>query len=94
MTEVKFDPGSSESPLWRLIATDYKTKERDGGNCWLVLGGIGQFGWVLFGTWWYWVRIGWYWLIFDSSGSVQGGTGWYLVGSSWYCLVLSGIGLV
>ena len=36
MTEVKFDPGSSESPLWRLIATDYKTKERDGGTCWVA----------------------------------------------------------
>ena len=64
------------------------------GRYWLVLGDMGQFGVVMFGTQWYWVRIGWYCLIFDSTGSVQGGTGWYLVSSSWYCLVLGGIGLL
>ena len=55
---------------------------------------MGQFGVVLFGNQWYWVRIGWYWLIFDSTGSVQGGTGWYLVSITWFCLVLDGTGLL
>ena len=41
---------------------------------WLVLCDMGQFGVVLFGNQWYWVRIVWYWLIFDRTGSVQGGT--------------------
>ena len=52
-------------------------------------GDMGQFGVVLFGTLWYWVRIGCYCLIFDSTGSVQGGTGWYLVSLTWYFLVLT-----
>ena len=60
------------------------------GRYWLVFGDMGQFGVVLFGTW-YWVRIGWYWLIFDSTGSVQGGAGWYLVVLGQYILILLGI---
>ena len=40
---------------------------------------LGQYGAVLVGTWWHWVNIGWYWLIFDGNGSVQGSTGRYLV---------------
>ena len=59
----------------------------------MVLGDMGQFGVVLVGTKRYRVRIGWYWLIFDSTGSLQGGTGWYLVSITWYCFILSGIGL-
>jgi len=40
---------------------------------------LGQYRAALFGTWWYWVSIGWYWLIYNGAGSVQGGTGRYLV---------------
>ena len=40
---------------------------------------MGQYGAVLVGTWWYWVSIRWYWLIYDGSESVQGGTWWYWV---------------
>ena len=29
---------------------------------------------VLFGTWWYWVSIGRYWLVLGGTGSVEGGT--------------------
>ena len=34
---------------------------------------------VLVDTWWYWVSMEWYWLIYDGTGSVEGGSGWYLV---------------
>ena len=40
---------------------------------------LGQYGAVLVGTWWYWLKIGWYWLIYDGTGPVEGGTGRYLV---------------
>ena len=30
-------------------------------------------------TWWYWVNMEQYWLIYDGTGSVEGGTGRYLV---------------
>ena len=38
-----------------------------------------QYGLVLFDTWWYWVSMEWYWLLYDGAGSVEGGSGWYLV---------------
>ena len=31
---------------------------------------LGQYGEVLVGTWWYWVSIGQYGLIYDVTGSV------------------------
>ena len=40
---------------------------------------LGQLRAVLVGTWWYWVRIGRYWLLLGGTGSIEGGTGWYLV---------------
>ena len=40
---------------------------------------LGQYRAVLVGTWWYWVSIVWYWLIYDGTGLVQGSTGQYLV---------------
>ena len=30
-------------------------------------------------TWWYWVSMMRYWLIYDGTGSVEGSTGRYLV---------------
>ena len=49
---------------------------------------------VLVVTWWYWVIVELYWLIYDGAVSVQGNTGWYLmvlgqwkavlVGTWWY----------
>ena len=38
-----------------------------------------QYRLVLVDTWWYWVSMKLYWLIYDGTGSVEGGTGWYLV---------------
>ena len=38
-----------------------------------------QYRLVLVDTWWYWVSMKWYWLIYDGTGSVEGGSGWYLV---------------
>ena len=29
-------------------------------------------------TFWYWVSMEWYWLIYDGNGSVEGGAVWYL----------------
>ena len=43
---------------------------------------------VLVDTWWYWVSIEWYWLIYDGAGSVEGGSGWYLVVLGQYEAVL------
>jgi len=40
----------------------------------LVLGGTAT-GSVLFGTWWYWVSVGRYWLVLGGNGSTQGGAG-------------------
>ena len=40
---------------------------------------LGQYRSVLVDTWWYWVSMEWYWLIYDGTGSVEGGTDWYLV---------------
>ena len=41
---------------------------------------LGHYRAVLVGTGWFWVSIGWFLLINDSAGSVQGGNGRYLVG--------------
>ena len=38
-----------------------------------------QYRLALVNTWWYWVSMKRYWLIYDGTGSVEGGTGWYLV---------------
>ena len=38
-----------------------------------------QYRLELVDTWWYWVSMEWYWLIYDGTGSVEGGSGWYLV---------------
>ena len=40
---------------------------------------LGQLKAVLVGTWWYWVNMERYWLIYDGTGSAEGGTGRYLV---------------
>ena len=40
---------------------------------------LGQYEAVLVGTWWYWVNMERYWLIFDGTGSAEGGTVRYLV---------------
>ena len=34
---------------------------------------------VSVGTWWDWVSMEQYWLIYDDTWSVEGGSGWYLV---------------
>ena len=39
---------------------------------------LGQCRSVLIDTWWYWVSMERYWLIYDGTGSVEGGTGCYL----------------
>ena len=51
---------------------------------------LGQYGMILVGTWWYWVSIGWSWLIYDSTGSVEGSTVWYFVVLGQYGAVLVG----
>ena len=33
MSEARFDPVGSESPLWRLISGEYRGRERSGGVC-------------------------------------------------------------
>ena len=40
---------------------------------------LGQYRAVMVDTWWFWVSMEWYWLIYDDTGSVEGGSGWYLV---------------
>ena len=40
---------------------------------------LGQYRSVLVDTWWFWVSMEWYWLIYDDTGSVEGGTCWSLV---------------
>ena len=47
-----------------------------------------QYRLVLVDTWWYWVSMNRYWLIYDGIGSVEGGTGWYLVVLGQYEAVL------
>ena len=34
---------------------------------------------VLVDTWWYWVSMGRYWLIYEGTGTVESSSGWYLV---------------
>ena len=53
-----------------------------------------QYSLVLVDTWWYWVSMEWYWLIYDGTGSEEVGDCWYmmvlgqfravLVGTWWY----------
>ena len=38
-----------------------------------------QYRSVLIDTWWYWVNMERYWLIYDGTGSAEGGTVRYLV---------------
>ena len=40
---------------------------------------LGQYKSVLINTWWYWVNMERYWLIYDGTGSAEGGTVRYLV---------------
>ena len=40
---------------------------------------LGQYRAALVDTWWYWVSMEWYWLLYDGAGSVEGGSMWYLV---------------
>ena len=47
-----------------------------------------QYKLALADTWWYWVSMEWYWLIYDGTGSVEGGTDWYLVALGQYGVVL------
>ena len=49
-----------------------------------------QYRLVLVDTWWYWVSIEWYWLIYDGAGSVEGATGLFLVVLGEYGTVLVG----
>ena len=64
---------------------------------------LGQYRAVMVDTWWFWVSIVWYWLIYDGtghyraywsvlggSGSVEGGTcctWWYWVSEGQYGLI-------
>ena len=53
-----------------------------------------QYRLVLVDTWWFWVSMEWYWLIYDDTGSVEGASGWYWV-SMWQCwLIYDGTGSV
>ena len=49
---------------------------------------LGQNGLVLVGTWWYWVSMERYWLISDSTGSVEGNTGLFMMVVGQYRSVL------
>ena len=58
---------------------------------------LGQYRSVLIDTWWYWVNMEQYWVIYDGTGSVEGGTGWYLVVLGQYernWFILGGTGTV
>ena len=50
----------------------------EGGTGWYLVV-LGQYRLVLIDTWWYWVNMERYWLIYDGTGSVEGSTGRYLV---------------
>ena len=43
---------------------------------------------VLVDTWWYWVSMERYWLIYDGTGSVEGSTGQYTMVLGQYQSVL------
>ena len=49
-----------------------------GGTGWYLVV-LGQYRSVLIDTWWYWVNMERYWLIYDGTGSAEGGTVRYLV---------------
>ena len=51
---------------------------------------LGQYRVVMVDTWWFWVSMEWYWLIYDGTGSVDGGNGWYLVVLGQHGVVLIG----
>ena len=40
---------------------------------------LGQYRSVLVDTWWYWVSMEWYLLIYDGTGSIEDVSIWYLV---------------
>ena len=49
-----------------------------GGTGWyLVI--LGQYRSVLIDTWWYWVNMERYWLIYDGTGSAEGGTAYLII---------------
>ena len=49
-----------------------------GGTGWYLVV-LGQYRSVLIDTWWYWVNMERYWLIYDGTGSAEGDTVRYLV---------------
>ena len=49
-----------------------------GGSGWYLVV-LGQYRLVLIDTWWYWVNMERYWLIYNGTGSAEGGTVQYLV---------------
>ena len=49
-----------------------------GGTGWYLVV-LGQYRSVLIDTWWYWVNMERYWLIYDGTGSAEGGTVRFLV---------------
>ena len=51
---------------------------------------LSQWKAILVSIWWCWVNMGWLWLTYDGTGSVQGCTGWYLVVLGQYGAVLVG----
>ena len=51
---------------------------------------LGQYRAVMVDTWWFWVSMEWYWLIYDDTGSVDGGNGWYLAVLGQHGVVLIG----
>ena len=51
---------------------------------------LGQYRSVLIDTWWYWVNMEQYWLIYDGTGSVEGSTGRYFVVLGQYGALLVG----
>ena len=56
-----------------------------------------QYRLVLVDTWWYWVSMKRYCLIYDGTGSVEGGSGgtrWYWVSRRRYWLVFGSTGPV
>ena len=56
-----------------------------------------QYRLVLVDTWWFWVSMEWYWLIYDDTGSVEGivvGTWWYWVNKRRYWSIHDGTGSV
>ena len=48
-----------------------------------------QYRLVMVDTWWYWVSMEWYWLIYDGTGSVEG-VGTWLNWRYWLVLGVTG----